>query len=208
MASTAPPSNLAHSVILACQTGGICFAVAHYTLELRAQGERREDRETLAALDRCAAFALHAERAVLELEYYRRSIEQREQRRARWAWFFGGCSEPRPWAEVWLDARNAFEPRAREGEANRVALKNLWFIAKQAWERHPTRRDARIMRDFFFDAPLNAALAQRCLRLCEEMDEARLKRRGRPFGGADRPSIYPFMEEAYAIADRHHVRRR
>jgi hypothetical protein len=199
MAARSPPSNLFHLVIVSCQTASIGLATAGYFINQRAEGERREDHETLAALDRCAAFSLHAERAVLALEEYRRDVELSERRRARWQWVLGSAPEPRPWAEVWLDNRNAFEPRARQMEAHRAALKNLWFIGKQAWERHPARRDSRIMKDFFFDAPLNAALAQRCLRLCEDMDEARLKRRGMLYGEENRPSIYAFMESSYGI---------
>lgn len=199
MISTGPPTNLVHMIVVTCQTASIVIATTTYVLNQRAEGERREDQETLAALDRCACFALNADRVVLDLEQYKHDIQVRERRRSRLAWLLGGPSEPRPWAEVWLDERNAFELRARRMEALRAGTKNLWFIAKQAWERHPARRDARIVKDFFFDAPLNAALAQRCLRLCEDMDEARLRRRGLPYGDANRPAIYPFMEEAYGI---------
>jgi len=82
---------------------------------------------------------------------------------------------------------------------HRAAIKNVWFIGKQAFDRHPERRKSKIVTDFFHDAPLNAALAQKCLGLCEDMDEARLKRRGVAYEDQSRPSIYPFMETSYCI---------
>ena len=80
-------------------------------------------------------------------------------------------------------------------EMHRVELKNMWYLSQHAWEGHPTRR--HLMRDFFFDAPLNPMLAQRSLELLEPMDRARGERRCARY---DRPSIYPFLEGLYATS--------
>jgi uncharacterized membrane-anchored protein len=81
MAARSPPTNLVHIVVVTCQTAGIAFATARYVYDQRADAERREDQATLAALDRCSAYALHAEPAVLELETYKHDLELRESRR-------------------------------------------------------------------------------------------------------------------------------
>lgn len=51
------------------------------------------------------------------------------------------------------------------------------------------------MMDFFFDAPLNATLAHRCLVLLEDMDQARFRKLNVAY---DRPAVYKFIEEMYA----------
>lgn len=81
-------------------------------------------------------------------------------------------------------------------EQYRAELKNLWYLAKQAWEKHPAQRG--LMREFFYDAPLNSALGVRSLRLLEPMDRARFQRRGFDYA---RPSIYPFIAALYALDD-------
>ena len=55
------------------------------------------------------------------------------------------------WAEEWLERRVHLDKEAVAMEVNRVTLKNLWYLAKQAYERHPERLN--LINDFFFDAP-------------------------------------------------------
>ena len=80
------------------------------------------------------------------------------------------------------------------GDGERVTLKNLWYLAKQAYERHPERLN--LINDFFFDAPLNGTFAHRNLRLLEPMDQAR-EPRGTEYR---RPEIYRFIEALYGRA--------
>ena len=192
---TGPPGPLFHATILCCQTGGLAFGIRAYLSEeeksrtqtanaLLMEEKRRDDAAALEALDRTAAYfnARRPEKAVLELEIYRGALVKE------------GGNGNRPWADVWLERRTQHEPRAMEMEMHRVELKNLWYMSKHAWEGHLTRRD--LMHEFFFDAPLNAALAMRSLHLLEPMDRARSLHRGVRY---ERPSVYCFLEVLYAL---------
>lgn len=159
--SRSPPSNFVHLVVVTCQTCTVGIASYRYLRDSQAEEGRREDAAALASLDRCAQYynVRYAERIVLDLEAYRNELQREEERRARWAWLFGGSSTPQSWAEVWLDRRNAGDPRAREMEAHRCSIKNLWFLGKQAWESYPDRHN--LLAHFFFDSPLNAQFGRR-----------------------------------------------
>ena len=152
--------------------------------------KRRADAAALHSVDRCAAYfnSTGFYRLVLQLEAYRGKMERSHFRRL----FLG--SAPADWADDWLDRRVALDAEAVQMEAARVEIKNVWYLAKQAWECHPGQRE--LIREFFFDAPLNSALAVRSLRLLEPMDRARFRRRGFEYA---RPSIYPFIASLYGI---------
>jgi hypothetical protein len=196
-----PPGPLFHATILCCQTGGLAFGIRAYLGEeeksrlqkaelATLEEKRREDAAALEALDRTAAYfnARRPEKAVLELEAYQHNIVRRETGGS------GGGGTNATWADLWLEKRVRQDAEAMQMEMHRVELKNLWYLSKHAWEGHPTRRD--LMRDFFFDAPLNATLARRSLRLLEPMDVARCERRHVPY---ERPSIYPFLASLYTL---------
>jgi len=196
---TGPPGPLFHATILCCQTGGLAFGIRAYISEGDKERQQRAEQAVLEVKRREAASAIHAldrtlayfnsvrfYRLVLELEAYRVKMERR-------ASFVRGQTD---WAEEWLDRRVRLDPEAVQMEQHRVELKNLWYLSKQSWEDHPAQR--RLMYAFFYDAPLNSALAVRSLRLLEPMDQARYRRRGFDYV---RPSIYPFIASLYGIAD-------
>tara|TARA_B110001452_G_scaffold144862_1_gene120411 strand:- start:1667 stop:2698 length:1032 start_codon:yes stop_codon:yes gene_type:complete len=182
--------------IIAANASGVAFAIRHYYKEQEDADHRRQDQEALASLDRAAAFsnARLTERSVLELESYRWKLEaeerERVQQRKKWRWLGAAETPERRWADVWMEHRCALDRNAAEMEARRIELKNLWYVSKQAWDTHPQRHN--LMMDFFFDAPLNATLAHRCLHLLEDMDIARFDLLDRKY---DRPTIYSFIEK-------------
>jgi len=209
MLPSGPPGPLFHSTILCCQTGGLTFGIRTYLKEgdrqrlqkaeaAAVEDSRRADAAAMHALDRTAAYfnARRPERMVLELEAYRMRKEPSSRSWNGWGSGGGGGSSPAGWADAWLERRVGLDEEAMAMEGHRVELKNLWFLAKQAWEGHPAQRE--LMRDFFFTAPLNHALAVRCLRLLEPMDVARTRRRGMDY---ERPSIYPWLADMYCIGD-------
>lgn len=202
MSERSPPSNMVHMGVMLFQTASIGLASYKYLQEAAGEHRRREAREAFAALDRCASYvnARHPEAAVLDLEAYQMRIEEEERRRvARAALLnpFGTPPKARPWADVWLERRNGGDAEARRMEVARVALKNTWYLARQAWVDYEAHHAS--MWPFFHEAPLNATFAQRCLHLCEKMDEARLRWRHAEYTAACRPAIYPFLERVYGL---------
>ena len=196
-----PPGPLFHATILCCQTGGLAFGVRAYRMEgekdrarqaelAKVEEARRVEAEAMHALDRTAAYfnARRPERLVLELEMYRTRMQ-----RVGWArrWLITD-EDAQGWADRWLEQRGRLDAQAMQMEAHRVELKNLWYLASQAWRQHPAQRAH--MNDFYHDAPLRPAFAMRCLRVLEPMDKARFKRRGREY---ERPTIYPFIASLY-----------
>ena len=134
--------HLVSYTVIAANTTGICFAIRSYIKEHESEQVRRQDQEAMASLDRAATFsnARLPERSVVELESYRWQIEAEESARVkkarRFNWLMGGNSsvtEPREWANVWIERRCALDRTAAEMDARRLELKNLWYVAKQAW---------------------------------------------------------------------------
>ena len=180
--------------MVAAQTSAIVYGVYLWVQDSEAAHERQLDSAALDAMDRAGAYytARAPERIVVELESYRWKLVQ-DNKNAKG--FLKSKRDDFDWAEEWLERRVHLDKEAVAMEVNRVTLKNLWYLAKQAYERHPERLN--LINDFFFDAPLNGTFAHRNLRLLEPMDQARASRRGTEY---HRPEIYRFIEALYGRA--------
>ena len=153
------------------------YGVYLWVQDSEAAHERQLDSAALDAMDRAGAYytARAPERIVVELESYRWKLVQ-DNKNAKG--FLKSKRDDFDWAEEWLERRVHLDKEAVAMEVNRVTLKNLWYLAKQAYERHPERLN--LINDFFFDAPLNGTFAHRNLRLLEPMDQARASRTAAP----------------------------
>ena len=131
----------------------------------RQRGARRDGRRGRVLPARAP------ERIVVEPESYRWKLVQ-DNKNAKG--FLGRSATTLTGRRSGWRAACDLDKEAVAMEVNRVTLKNLWYLAKQA-PPSATPERLNLINDFFFDAPLNGTFAHRNLPLLEPMDQARAR---------------------------------